>query len=171
MDREEIQKEFDRIISIIKSDEKYERAINDFEFELQELRNNRKPASVKHHHNGDYGLLEHTIEVCKILEYMADMYNLDKILLLTAGLLHDIGKLDEYAISCNKPIKIDNGNINHTQYVYSILRHNGYSHLASIIGTHMGKKEWGAIKDIDDTAVKHNWALHLADMMSAKLGE
>lgn len=171
MNRKELQKEFDRIISIIESDEKYKRVINDFGFELIELRNNEKPASVKHHHNGTSGLLEHTIEVCKILEYMTDMYNLDKILLLTAGLLHDIGKLDEYAISCAKPIKTDNGNINHTQYVYSILRHNGYSPLANIIGTHMGKKEWGAIKDIDDTVYKYNWALHLADMISAKLGE
>lgn len=171
MNREELQKEFDRIISIIKSDDKYFRAITDFKLELIELRESKKPASIKHHHSGNYGLLEHTIEVCKILEYIADMYNLNKTLLLTAGLLHDIGKLDEYGISGGKKIKIDNGNINHTQYVCSILKHNGYPYLAAIIGTHMGKTEWGAIKDIENETNKNSWALHLADMISAKLGE
>lgn len=170
MEHKELQKEFDRIVSIIQTDNKYKRVINDFERELKELRDNTKPASVKHHHNGYYGLLEHTIEVCKILECMADMYNLNKILLLTAGLLHDIGKLNEYSISNGKPIKIDNGNINHTQYVYSILKYNGYHYLAHIIGTHMGKKEWGAIKDIENEVSKNNWVLHLADMISAKVG-
>lgn len=171
MNREELQKEFDRIISIIKSDDKYFKAIMVFELDLKCLREDKKPASAKHHHNGDYGLLEHTIEVCKILEYISDIYNLNKILLLTAGLLHDIGKLDEYSIKEGKSIKIDNGNINHTQYVCSILRHNGYPYLATIIGTHMGKTEWGAIKDIENETNKNSWALHLADMISAKLGE
>lgn len=171
MDREKLQKEFDRIVSIIQLDDDGFGALQIFVSELKVLREGKSPASVKHHHNGDYGLLEHTIEVCEILEHMADNYNLDKKFLLTAGLLHDIGKLYEYDRSGGKLIKIDNGNINHTQYVYSILKHNGYCNLANIIGTHMGRREWGAIRDVEDTESKYNWALHLADMISAKLGE
>lgn len=171
LSKEELQREFDRITSIIQSDENLYGILGAFKYELNELRESKKPASIKHHHSGNYGLLEHTIEVCKILEYMAGMYNLNKVLLLTAGLLHDLGKLDEYGISGEKKMKIDNGNINHTQYVYSILRHRGYYNLANIIGTHMGKIEWGAIKNIEDETCKSNWALHLADMMSTKLGD
>lgn len=172
LSKEELQKEFDKITSNIQFNNHLYGALTLFENELNELRNGNKPASIKHHHNSNYGLLEHTIEVCKILEYLASMYNLDIPLLLTVGLLHDLGKLDEYEYdSCNeKVIKYDNGNINHTQYVYSILRHGGYYNLASIIGTHMGRKEWGAIKDIDEVSHDCNWALHLADMISSKLG-
>lgn len=172
LSKEELQKEFDRITSIIRANNDLYGVLIAFRYELNELRESKKPASIKHHHSGNYGLLEHTIEVCEILEYIADMYNLNKVLLLAAGLLHDIGKLNEYEdISAGTKIKIDNGNINHTQYVYSILKHRGYYNLANIIETHMGKIEWGAIKDIENETCKSNWALYLADMMSAKLGE
>lgn len=171
LSKELLQKEFDRITSIIQSDNNLYGVLEVFKYELFELRDGEKPASIKHHHSGNYGLLEHTIEVCNILEYVANIYDLDKTLLLAAGLLHDLGKLDEYDISGEKKIKINNGNINHTQYVYSILKHSGYYNLADIIGTHMGRTEWGAIKDIESKICKSNWALHLADMISAKLGD
>ena len=167
LSKTELKEEFDRIISILRNNGYI---LDIFRIELNSLKEGIKPASIKHHHNYDYGLLKHTVEVCQILEKISDMYQLNKYILLSAGLIHDLGKLYEYEIENGIWVKCDTGNINHTQYIYSILKHKGYNNLADIIGTHMGKKEWGAIRDIENIKDKYNWALHLADMMSAKLG-
>ena len=44
------------------------------------------------------GLAEHTLNVTKICDAMAKTYNLDRDLLITAALLHDVGKVDSYEI-------------------------------------------------------------------------
>ncbi len=44
------------------------------------------------------GLAEHTLNVTKICDAMAKTYNLDRELLITAALLHDVGKVDSYEI-------------------------------------------------------------------------
>lgn len=170
MDREELQKEFDRFKSIIETNEYISKLLIEFKDELWDLRNGENPASIKHHHNNKYGLLRHTIEVCQILEKLSDMYDLNKSYLLLAGLLHDLGKLYEYKIENKKWVKCNTENINHSQYIYSVLKHKKEDSLAKTIGTHMGKKEWGAIRDVEDTRDTYDWALYLADMISAKVG-
>ncbi|MBE5931130.1 MAG: HD domain-containing protein [Lachnospiraceae bacterium] len=48
------------------------------------------------HHNFVGGLLEHTVSVTKLCAYLADNYPvLDRDLLLTAAMFHDVGKLSE----------------------------------------------------------------------------
>ena len=55
------------------------------------------PASISIHHTYIGGLLEHTLNVTKICETMADIYpEINRDLLITGALLHDIGKIDEY---------------------------------------------------------------------------
>jgi 3'-5' exoribonuclease len=44
------------------------------------------------------GLAEHTLNVTRICDVMAQTYNLDRDLLITAALLHDVGKVDSYEI-------------------------------------------------------------------------
>jgi 23S rRNA maturation-related 3'-5' exoribonuclease YhaM len=51
------------------------------------------PASVVDHHSYSSGLLQHTIEVTKICNYLSNIYRADRDLLITAALLHDIGVL------------------------------------------------------------------------------
>lgn len=54
------------------------------------------PAGKKWHHAYIGGLLEHTRTVIRICELVADLYpDLDRDLLLTAALFHDIGKVEE----------------------------------------------------------------------------
>jgi 3'-5' exoribonuclease len=58
------------------------------------------PASITHHSNYIGGLLEHTLRVVKLCEHFAVQYpDLDRDLLVTGAILHDIGKLREYAVS------------------------------------------------------------------------
>lgn len=59
------------------------------------------PAAKNWHHNYVGGLLEHTIAVATICEFAAMQYKVDKDLLISGALLHDIGKVHEYSL---KPI-------------------------------------------------------------------
>lgn len=183
--REELQKEFDRIVEKIKN-EKFimngEKVLDTFKYELELLRDEKIPASIKYHHTDTDGLLRHTIEVCNVLE----TFEPDDILLLAAGLLHDIGKVYDYEIvkEDGKAIyergslvfsKKNDKYINHSQYTYAKLLTID-KHLANLVGCHMGKLEWGAVFDLDDFlrdnthyTKKPFYLLHFADMISAKL--
>jgi 3'-5' exoribonuclease len=54
------------------------------------------PAGKSWHHSYIGGLLEHTLEIMMICELMCDIHSeLNRDLLITAALLHDIGKIEE----------------------------------------------------------------------------
>jgi len=56
----------------------------------------RAPAAKVMHHAYLGGLLEHVVSLCGLAKLVADHYpELDVDLLLTAAMLHDVGKLDE----------------------------------------------------------------------------
>ncbi len=58
----------------------------------------RAPAAKGFHHIYLGGLLEHTLSVAKLLDRAAIHYpGLNRDLLLAGGLLHDIGKIDEFS--------------------------------------------------------------------------
>ena len=56
------------------------------------------PAGIRVHHAYVGGLLEHSLSVAKMAEYASRLYDLDRDLLITGALLHDIGKSVEYRI-------------------------------------------------------------------------
>jgi len=61
-----------------------------------ELRYKRAPAAKTMHHAYLGGLLEHVVGLCGLAKQMAAHYpELDEDLLLTAAMLHDVGKLQE----------------------------------------------------------------------------
>jgi 3'-5' exoribonuclease len=54
------------------------------------------PAGKSWHHAYIHGLLEHTLEIIKICELMCEFHSeLNKELLLSGAMLHDIGKIEE----------------------------------------------------------------------------
>ncbi|MCG7845215.1 MAG: HD domain-containing protein [Methanomassiliicoccales archaeon] len=58
------------------------------------------PAAITHHANCIGGLLEHTLMVVRLCEFYAQQYpDLDRDLLITGAVLHDIGKLREYEVT------------------------------------------------------------------------
>jgi 3'-5' exoribonuclease len=58
----------------------------------------KAPAAKTFHHVYVGGLLEHTLSVVRLLEQVADHYNgIDRDMLITGGLLHDIGKIYEFS--------------------------------------------------------------------------
>jgi len=60
----------------------------------------KAPAAMYIHHACVGGLLEHTWEVLRYCETAADIHqSLDRELLLTGAILHDIGKIKEFEVS------------------------------------------------------------------------
>lgn len=58
------------------------------------------PAAQTYHHAYVGGLLEHTVAVATICDCLAGLYpDVDRDLLVTGALLHDIGKVDELSLS------------------------------------------------------------------------
>jgi 3'-5' exoribonuclease len=56
------------------------------------------PAAKKMHHAYLGGLLEHTLSIARLIEAIAGHYKgIDRDLLLTGGILHDIGKIYEFS--------------------------------------------------------------------------
>jgi len=75
------------------------RALLDYFFTDEEFAGSfrRSPAAVRHHCNWIGGLLEHTLKVTNICaSLLNDFPQLDKDLLITGAILHDIGKVHEY---------------------------------------------------------------------------
>ncbi len=60
----------------------------------------RSPAGMKWHHSYLGGLLEHSVEVAEICNFVAERHpDLNRDLLVLAGLLHDVGKIREYSVT------------------------------------------------------------------------
>ena len=57
----------------------------------------KAPGGKKWHHNRIGGLIEHTLSVCRLCVTLAEMYpEIDRDLLVTGAILHDIGKIEEF---------------------------------------------------------------------------
>lgn len=54
------------------------------------------PAAKSWHHNYMHGLIEHTVSVAILCDFVSVMYPVNRDLLLTGALLHDFGKIFEY---------------------------------------------------------------------------
>jgi len=54
------------------------------------------PAAKSWHHNYMHGLIEHTVSVATLCDFVSVMYPVNRDLLLTGALLHDFGKIFEY---------------------------------------------------------------------------
>ncbi|MFH1196577.1 MAG: HD domain-containing protein [bacterium] len=75
-----------KLIQSILSDERFEKYI-------------RVPAGKSWHHAYLHGLLEHTLEIIRICDLMCDIHeNLNRDLLISGAILHDLGKTEELTI-------------------------------------------------------------------------
>jgi len=60
----------------------------------------RCPGGTRWHHTYLGGLIEHTLGVAGLCDFIAQQHpELDRDLLVTAGLLHDVGKIREFTVS------------------------------------------------------------------------
>jgi 3'-5' exoribonuclease len=99
----DVQIMFNEILSYIeKVNDKYLKALLNAFFQEEETASlfKRAPAAKGFHHIYLGGLLEHTLSVVRLLEKVADHYPvLNKDMLITGGILHDIGKIYEFSFN------------------------------------------------------------------------
>ncbi|MCX7653776.1 MAG: HD domain-containing protein [Fervidobacterium sp.] len=111
------------------------------------------PAGMRIHHAYMGGLLEHSLNVAKIVEQVCALYSqLDRDLLITGALLHDIGKVKEYTIT-QRGIEVTTEGelLGHTiigiEYIDKKAHTVPYEKmlkLKHLIASHHGELEWGA---------------------------
>lgn len=133
------------------------------------------PASRRAHHAYIGGLLEHTVNVLKLLKQFSIIYpQSDHDLLLAGGFIRKIGKVDEYE---TLQLSIDTSDLGklkgHTLLGYDRLKKEIEKipidekvrlKLEHIILSHQGKKEWGAI---EEPRFLEAYLVHAADQLDA----
>ncbi len=137
------------------------------------------PAAKRIHHNYLGGLLEHTLEVVEICLQAISLYpqQLDPSLLITAAILHDLGKIEEYDAQSFIFEQTDKGRLlGHITIGLELVR----KMLAKLPGfperlkiqlehaliSHHGEKDWGS-PEIPQTF--EAFTLFHADLFSARL--
>lgn len=129
------------------------------------------------HHGFVGGLLEHTLSVAKICDYISCSYPLiNRDLLITAAIFHDVGKVSELSDFPENDYTDDGQLLGHivigVEMVGSHIRDiDGFppklaSELKHCILAHHGEYEFGSPKK---PAIIEALALNLADNMDAKL--
>lgn len=140
------------------------------------------PAATRNHHAYLYGLLEHTLSVTGLCQTMVEHYReqgvpLDRDVLITGALLHDIGKLRELegfpAPSYTTAGKL----IGHIMIGVEIVGREGAAVsgldaerlllVQHLIASHQGKPEW----DSRHPQMREALVLHYADDLDAKMNQ
>lgn len=140
-------------------------------------------AFVKHsaaktvHHSFVGGLLEHTLSVTRLCDYIASHYPaVDRDLLITAGILHDMGKIVELSTFPTNEYTDEGQMLGHIMIGAEMIhdrasRIEGFpplleTELKHCILAHHGEYEYGSPKK---PAIIEAMALNLADNLDAKL--
>ena len=139
------------------------------------------PAAQRIHHAYIGGLLEHSLEVAEICEYIATLYEdiLNRDLLITGALLHDIGKIREYDFSSISFEMTDIGKlVGHLVLGKEIIDEKICEitdfpkelqmEIGHMIISHHGEREWGS-PEVPKTM--EAFSLYHSDFLSAKLNQ
>lgn len=136
------------------------------------------PAAVRIHQAYVHGLLEHTLNVVKIANNIADLYEpIDRDILITGALLHDIGKIREldwkrtitYTTEGRLLGHIPMGATMIDSFINELRRADGFDEqlqmqLIHLILSHHGKLEYGSPVR---PQTREAYALHYADNTEA----
>lgn len=138
------------------------------------------PAAMRHHHAYVGGLLEHSLSVARICDSLAGHYRrfgqpVDRDLLVTAGLLHDVGKLVELGgpgFNYTTPGRLLGHILIGIGMVAELAREiPGFTAermllLQHLIASHQGKPEWESPKV---PQMIEGLLLHYADDLDSKM--
>ena len=135
------------------------------------------PAAKSMHHAYLGGLLEHTVSVTRLLGRICDHYpRLDRDLLVTAAILHDIGKLEEFSYKLHVDYTDAGRLLGHVvlgvqRVQEKIYKLEGFPPTLSLtlqhlMVSHHGEYEFGAPKR---PKTMEAFALHYADDLDAKM--
>ncbi len=140
----------------------------------------RAPAAIQIHHGYLHGLLEHSIETAQIALGAARYHtSIDKDILVAGGLLHDVGKLEEYeygtVIEMTDTGKLEGHHVIGREILFKEASKRKISlttpwlrHISHIILSHHGRLDWGAV--VVPQTMEAN-LIHLADLQSGRANQ
>ena len=137
------------------------------------------PAAKMMHHNYVGGLMVHILECLQYAECNMNnsVYKFNQDNIYAACILHDIGKIYEYTINLETGLIDYDENfrkewLTHSQYGFSLCMNNGFKEIARMIAAHHGRRDWGAIIDLDEKDLEPElYNIHIVDNLSAKFGK
>lgn len=141
------------------------------------------PAATRNHHAYLYGLLEHTLSVAAICDRLVEHYReqgttLDRDLLITGALLHDLGKVKELNPPPSPTYTTPGRLLGHIVLGIEIVGREGSRIpelspdrlllVQHLIASHQGKPEWDSPRV---PQMLEALALHYADDLDAKMNQ
>ena len=135
------------------------------------------PAAKKHHHAYVGGLLEHTLSITKLCHAFAEHYGaiIDRDLLITGALLHDIGKIREIATRPGFPYTSQGKLLGHILLGLEMVHEAGTALeipaerlrlVEHLVAAHQGRFEWQSPREPQTLEAL---LLHYADDTDAKM--
>ncbi|GEM_PF-2582934 len=132
----------------------------------------KAPGGLRKHHAEEGGLALHTYMVVKIALFLGELYALDREVIFLAGLLHDLGKIDEIG---QGEFTSEGDLLGHT--VLSLLEAEKLCHEAGYegkrkinllhsIASHHGQEDFGA--PVSPKTLEA-FVLHMADLTDSKV--
>lgn len=140
----------------------------------------RAPAAKRNHHAYIGGLLEHTVSITRLADDLARHYGpiVDRDLLITGAILHDIGKIEEIAVTGGFPYTDAGKLLGHILLGLEIVRDAARRIedlddrrlllVLHLIASHQGKYEWQSPR------IPHTLEaliLHFIDDLDAKVNQ
>lgn len=140
----------------------------------------RAPAAKRNHHAYIGGLLEHTVSIARVADSLASHYGaiVDRDLLITGAILHDIGKIQEIAVTGGFPYTDPGKLLGHILLGIDLVRETARRIpgmdpkrlllVLHLIASHQGKYEWQSPR------IPHTieaLILHFADDLDAKVNQ
>lgn len=133
----------------------------------------KAPAAMYRHHNCVGGLLEHTLDVTGICEDLTKYHpELDKDLVVTGALLHDIGKIHEFDVTTSIKATTESMLLGHIVKAVEVFHEktSGIKNevllmkLKHILVSHHGQLEYGSPKK---PAFPEAMLIHMVDNLDA----
>ncbi len=174
---EQLQEELERIIETVE-DNDYNALLHAFFDDAQFMREFTKaPAAQNNHHAYIGGLLEHTITLCRLVDAInnSTRVRLDRDLLITGTLMHDVGKIRELAVTTSIQYTEIGGLLGHITIGANMIQQRAQTIsdfperkcwlVIHMVLSHHGKREFGSpvLPCIPEAVV-----LHHADNLDAK---
>jgi 3'-5' exoribonuclease len=138
-------------------------------------------SAVGHHHNYMGGNIEHVVGIMRAVEALTTSYpQIDRELVLFGAAVHDLGKLDEYAVDATIRVTDEGKLRGHlvmgaetVAQLVEELRAEGHEfpktlqdHLVHMILSHHGRGAWGSPKP---PATPEAFLLHQADYIDSQV--
>ena len=135
-------------------------------------------AASRYHHAYRGGLLEHTLSVTKICDFLSGVYrNLNRDLLISGAILHDVGKIREYEVDVIIKVTDEGKLLGHITIGYGwvlekIKQIGGFpedlkERLLHMVLSHHGHKEFGSPRR---PKILEAFVLYHVDHMDADVG-